>query len=222
MTDKNPYENDSTIDIPDFVEDTDTNSSDLDMSIFKMSDEELYDDVNKKKNTEEPSKSSKGSDKSSLIVCLIIIGLLLATSCASIFYALNQKKATEEWKDKYYTISTKLPEENKNNNTSANSGNNTGTNENTDANKPEESKGTVYVIKDGPISFRSSPERDTTPSNIITYDGKDSAKNGEEYTILETITNKDSDGDSYTWGKIADKVYLCIAHGSDYWAEKKN
>ena len=47
MTRKNPYENqDETIDIPDFVEDkTKTESSTVDMSIFKMSDDELYDDV---------------------------------------------------------------------------------------------------------------------------------------------------------------------------------
>ena len=46
MTRKNPYENqDDTLDIPDFVEDkTRTDSASVDMSIFKMSDDELYDD----------------------------------------------------------------------------------------------------------------------------------------------------------------------------------
>ena len=45
MTGRNPYEKQEELDIPDFVEDKTNSDSSIDMSIFKMSDEELYDDV---------------------------------------------------------------------------------------------------------------------------------------------------------------------------------
>ena len=50
MSNKNPYEKQQELDIPDFVEDKTNSDSSIDMSIFKMSDDELYDDVTEERN----------------------------------------------------------------------------------------------------------------------------------------------------------------------------
>ena len=65
MTKKNPYENqEETLDIPDFVEDkTSEGSGTVDMSIFKMSDDELYDDVPEETEEETENKPVRKKKK---------------------------------------------------------------------------------------------------------------------------------------------------------------
>ena len=83
MFEKNPYEKDETLDIPDFVEDrTSTNSESIDMSIFKMSDDELYDDEEENDESYQETRTRTGRSNSSLVLCLIFIALLLITSVA--------------------------------------------------------------------------------------------------------------------------------------------
>ena len=94
MFEKNPYEKDETLDIPDFVEDkTTTNSESIDMSIFKMSDDELYDDAEENEEEYREVKPRTGRVNTSLVLCLIIIALLLITSVASLIYAFKQHSA---------------------------------------------------------------------------------------------------------------------------------
>ena len=79
MTRKNPYEKGTQeLDIPDFVEDktsTSTDSTSIDMSIFKMSDDELYDDVEAEDYAEDYDEKPKKKRKanSSMVLALIII-----------------------------------------------------------------------------------------------------------------------------------------------------
>lgn len=91
MTNMNPFDEDKIVDIPDFVEEKDK-TDDVDMSIFKMSDEELYDDVPKKPKKQKVSKSSSRSN-ATLILSLALIVVLLITSCVAIIYGIKQSKS---------------------------------------------------------------------------------------------------------------------------------
>lgn len=94
----NDYDNQKTdtVDIPDFVEEKEDTDSSVDMSIFKMSDDELYDDAPKSEN-----KNSQGKKKSNstLVLCLVLICILLVTSAVGIIYSLKEHKKVSSLND---------------------------------------------------------------------------------------------------------------------------
>ena len=230
MTNKNPYEksgsyyedDNETLTIPDFVEDrngtssnaspTLTDSTSVDMSLFKMSDEELYDDVDKREVVDEqrPRKRSKAT----LVLSLVLIGLLLLTSIGAILYALKQRNSYVEANTKYLQLQAnqeeyqkqiaekdaKIAELNK---------------EIEELKAKPSSKGTVYEITEGPISFRKTPSVD---GESTTYEGNEYAENGEKYTVLEVIDDENDEG--RRWAKISDNVYFCIGYWDSIWAEE--
>ena len=230
MTNKNPYEksssffekDDDTVTIPDFVEDrtgnssnsssTFTDSTSVDMSIFKMSDDELYDDVDKKEAVEEyrPRKKSKAT----LVLSLLLIGLLLLTSIGAIIYALKQRNSYVEANTKYLQLQANQEEYQKQI-------------AEKDAKIEELRKeieelkskpavsGTVFEIIDGPITFRKTPGVD---GETTSYKGKEQAENGETYTVLEVIEDENDEGRK--WAKISDNVYFCIGYWDSIWAEE--
>ena len=80
-------EKNNTLDIPDFVEEKDdTDSQDVDMSIFNMSDEELYDDVPKKQDKPKTKKKSN----STIVLCIVLICILLVTSIVATIIAFKE------------------------------------------------------------------------------------------------------------------------------------
>ena len=81
---------DNTVDIPGFVEDKDTESTSVDMSIFKMSDEELYDDVPKAEKKTQDNIAPKKKSNATLILCLVAICILLVTTVVSLIYAVKE------------------------------------------------------------------------------------------------------------------------------------
>ncbi len=226
MTNKNPYERQGKeeLDIPDFVEEKTLGSDSVDMSIFKMSDDELYDDTTGDTKVygeeddgleERPKRKKKGNG--SLILCLIIIALLLAALAGCAFYALKQHQAyvkantgylqmqanetnyKQQIADQAATIEalTKQIDDLKNN--AAGEGE------------------LLYEVVDGPISFRTSPSRQ---ADLTTYNGKDYAYNNDKFRVIEVV--KGTDDADYSWAKVADKVYFCLGTDSDVWAKKSN
>lgn len=232
MTDKNPYEKkdslfeeteQNTLDIPDFVEDktstnsntfTRTDSTSIDMSIFKMSDEELYDDVNKedKSEQEKPRKKSNAT----LVLAMALAGLLLLASIGAIAFALKQRNAYVEANTKYMQLQAnqeafqkqiaekdqQIADLQK---------------EIEDLKNKKTAEGTTYVIVDGPIMFRESPSVD---GEGTTYNGQGNALNGEEYKVLEIIDDPVDTGRK--WAKVDDGVYFCIGYLDSVWAKESN
>lgn len=220
MTRKNPYENqDETIDIPDFVEDkTNTESGTVDMSIFKMSDEELYDDVSTPEATggddQQPVKKSKKSS-GSMMFSLILNFLLLAACVAAVFYALSQHRAYVKANTDYQQL---LASQEAYKQEIANRDNTIAdlNNQIEQLKKAAEAPGSGnYVIVDGPISFRVSPSRE---AEYTTYNGAEDANNDETFKVLEVV--KGTDDSDYSWAKVADDVYFCLGTADDVWAKK--
>ena len=221
MTNKNPYERQGKeeLDIPDFVEEKTLGSDSVDMSIFKMSDEELYDDAPEEENEETERKPAKKKKGNGLLIFSLIVNLLLLAACAgAVFYALNQHNAyvkanteNQQIKAAQDTLKQQIAEK--------------------DAlienlNKQIEEKGKsgsgegdlVYVIVDGGMYFRKEP---TSDAEKVTYNNSSQALTGEEYHVIEVVNDKDIKTEPIPqWAKIADGVYFCIGTEDDVWAEK--
>ena len=221
MTRKNPYENqDETLDIPDFVEEkTKTESSTVDMSIFKMSDDELYDDVDETEVNEDGEYAPRKKMNTTLLLSLIINLILLAACVGAIIYALNQHKAYVKANTDYQQIQASqevLKQQINERDLTID----TLTKQIEDLQKAKESATGKYRIVDGPVTFRSTPTKNENPSNETTYQGKSSAEDGDEYDVIEIVEDKDLHDELY-WAKVADDVYFCIGNQKDeIWAKK--
>lgn len=208
------------VDIPDFVEDTDSTS--VDMSIFKMSDDELYDDAPKKKDTKEPKTTGKKKSNSTIVLCLVLIGILLVTSVVSLIYAVKEHGKVSTIQDELTQVkaqntdlqntvnslngqvaelNAKL-EENKNSGTSS------------DPNNKYPSGTKLYITEDGGsqgVREKASKDADTVTGSdgnpLVLYWG-DSVTLTADATI---------DADGTYWGKY-DKGYIRIEVGDEVWA----
>lgn len=215
MTNKNPYENDETLDIPDFIEDNNDSQS-VDMSIFKMSDEELYDDVESSDEDLEISDKPKKKKNSTVVICLICICVLLATTVAAIIYAMQQHNAYVDVNTKYQQLQPLVTEKDNVIKTLENEITNL-EQQLVEKQKEDSNEKTVYVITDGPIRFRSTPNRD---GDYTKYNGEEYAWDDEEFEVIQVVTGNDDN--EYTWAKIADDVYFCLGTKDDVWASKKD
>ena len=223
---KNPYERQGdTLDIPDFNYDkSNTQSSSIDMSIFKMNEEELYDDVVVEEDVVEQEvepeaivekkTTKKRKTNKTILFCLILIGLLMITTLASLLYAFKQKNAYSKVNASYNQLLAAKDafekEKEEQNQIIA------------DLKKQIEdlSKSTIasegiYEVIDGPISFRTAPSRD---GDFTTYNGLSEASNGEQYKAIEVVRGEDDP--DYTWIKVADNIYFCLGTSDDMWAKK--
>lgn len=211
--------NTNTVDIPDFIEDKDESTS-VDMSIFKMSDEELYDDVPKKKaEKKQDNDNHEGGKKKSnatIILCLVLIVVLLATSAVAIIYAFKEHSSKAELDTKISQLTAQNTElqntvSSLNNqiaelNAKIENNNNAGTS--TDPNK-KYAKGTVlYITEDG--NGQGVKEKATMDSDFTT----DTLYWGDKVTLKADAT---VDDDGTYWGKI-DKGYIRIEYKGEIWA----
>jgi len=214
--------NDETVDIPDFVEDKDNgDSSSVDMSIFKMSDEELYDDVPKRE-TRRQDRAPRKKSNATIILCVILIGILLVTSVVSLIYAVKEhgkvttlnteitqlKAKNDELNTTVTALSSQIEalnkqiEEAKKGDTQA------------DPNNKYPSGTVLYITQDGGsqgVRVKASKDADTATNSdgslIVLYWG-------DKVTLTEDAT-VDSNG-TY-WGKT-NNGYIRIEVDGEIWA----
>jgi cell division protein FtsB len=219
MSNKNPYEKKEELDIPDFIEDKTNSDSSIDMSIFKMSDDELYDDVTDETDEYDedyedyqPKRKRKGNGP--VIVCLIIIFLLLAALAGSVFYALKQHEAYVKANTAYLQVQAN--EDNYKKQIAEQGATIEALNKQIEEmQKNDGSIGEgdiVYEITDGGMRFRVEP---TSDAELTTYNGYSQVETGEKYRVLEVVNDKDL-GDQYTWAKLADNVYFCLGEDEEW------
>lgn len=203
------------VDIPDFVEDKDTDSTSVDMSIFKMSDEELYDDVPSKQENNEVKQTKKKSN-ATLILCLILTGVLLVTTVVSLIYAIKEHGNVSSLNDQIAQLNMQI--------TDLNSKNAELTSKNTELQNQLVAKETEGTTVDAEGKYAKGV------TLKITEDGNGmgvtTAANTEEFTDitlywgdkvkLTADATKDSNGNY--WGKTKDG-YIRIEYNGEIWAE---
>ena len=212
-------EKNSTLDIPDFVEEKDdTDSQDVDMSIFNMSDEELYDDVPKKQDKPKTKKKSN----STIVLCIVLICILLVTSIVATIIAFKEHssytKLEEELTQVKATITdyqTKINE--KDNqisllNTELESLKNSNTVSDPDNKYPSGTK--LYITEDGHmqgVREKASASAETAKKS----DGTSYVLYWGDSVTLTADATKDSDGNY--WGQI-DGGFIRIEYDGEVWA----
>lgn len=226
MVNKNPYENDETVDIPDFAKKA--KEEDIDMSVFKLpkndkseedyDDEEYYDD--------EYDDGPKVS-KAAIIIGIVVVVLLAAAAIFGFVWGSNQKKAAaaalqqvETLKTENAALTTKVTElqtqitelQKKQ------SGTTTG-----DATTSKN-----YTIAVDSVNLRAGAgteydyvdysDLDDTLAKVASESEEGTAYlvKGANITVLETKTNG-----SDTWGKLADEVWVCLKQGTTDFATAK-
>ena len=213
-------EKNNTLDIPDFVEEKDdTDSQDVDMSIFNMSDEELYDDVPKKQDKPKTKKKSN----STIVLCIVLICILLVTSIVATIIAFKEHssytKLEEELTQVKATITDYQTKINEKDNqisllsTELESLKNSNTVSDPDNKYP---KGTVlYITEDGhkqgvrvTADVNSETAKRSDGSSYVLYWGEDAV------TLIADAT-VDSDGNY--WGQI-DGGFIRIEYNGEIWA----
>ena len=206
-------EDSETVTIPDFVEEKTGNSKSVDMSIFKMSDEELYDESEEDNEDDETTETKKGG-KGGLIFCIVLICILLAACGAASFFAYREHKNYVEADANYKQV---LAKENDYKAQIADKDNVIASlNQQLEEMKEQKNNSTPYVVVDGGMFFRTKPEAD---ADKTTFNGEDKAFDGDVLNVLEVVEDK---GDSSTkWAKLSDSVYVCIEFEGDVWAKKQ-
>lgn len=212
------FDDNKELDIPDFVEDKDsTDSTSVDMSIFKMSDDELYDDVPKKTNEEkEPKKSGKKKSNATLLLCLILCAILLVVALVSGISAIKANGKISDYEAQVTALTAKNDELQNTIN---------GLNGQIDAlNKQLEEKGkadtetdpnnkypkgtVLYITEEGNgmgVKEEASADSDFTDTTLYW---------GDEVKLIADAT-KDSSGNY--WGKI-EQGFIRIEYDGEAWA----
>lgn len=199
-------ENENTVDIPEFVEDK-SESMNIDKSIFEMSNDELYDDVDEQEEEVEVVKTKKTPTKL-LFVITTVVFLVLAIVFGVLFAKEKSNVADLESQVKQLQASqTALQQQvsEKDNTISA-------LNSQIEAMKKAD-EGTKYKVTADSVYFRTSASVDAIKTS---YNGHDYAWKNEEFKVLEVVT--DSSGNK--WAKINDNTYFAIVYDGEALASK--
>lgn len=214
MIEKNPYEN--GVDIPDFVE---TKEEDVDLSVFKMSDDELNtgtnnfsldDEEDDEEYEEDDEPRRKLSPKGVMVIGIALIVILLVTTVVGFVYGAKQHNAykaalaqTETLKSNVDSLNAQIGELN------------------AEIEKlktpvvetPSSSDGTNYKVKYG-MNVRSSATTSAGyastdnlkgVSGVLTNDGAVMMQAGAVVKVYETKV----DG-GRTWGRIGNNAWICL------------
>lgn len=209
MLDFNEKDNE-TVDIPDFVEDK-TESKSIDMSIFKMSDEELYDDQDENQDDfddEETVRVKRKINTSAIwaILCVVflvvsvVLGVLMFKAKSSVSDLEAQVKQLQASQASYQQ---QLQEKD-----------NTISSLNAQIEQMKKiDEGTRYRITAESVYFRTSA---STEASKTSYNGHEYAWKNEEFKVSEIVT--DSSGNK--WAKLDDNTYFAIVYENESLASK--
>lgn len=208
MLDFNEKDNE-TVDIPDFVEDK-TESKSIDMSIFKMSDEELYDDQDEDQDDldEETFKVKRKINTSAIWAILCVVFLVLSVVCGVLMFKAKSTVSDLEAQVKQLqatqaSYQQQLQEKD-----------NTISSLNAQIEQMKKvDEGTRYKITADSVNFRTSASID---ANKTSYNDHEVAWKNEVFKVLEIVT--DSSGNK--WAKLDDNTYFAIVYNNESLASK--
>ena len=223
MTDKNPYENQDSVDIPDFSSlKSDDTTSDIDRSIFNMDDDEDDEEFE-----EEEEVVYRKVKQPVIIASAIVLVVLLILSIVALVYGLNKRAAYNDLKVQYETYQTNVAakEADLNNQIAAL---NKQIEELTKGSQGQATGDNVYTVKLG-VSVRNDANKNayanykSLPQSIQQLcdenDGVVIIRTGSKVNVLETKTENGSDA-TRIWGKIADNAWICLKEGNDEYCVK--
>lgn len=239
MNEKNPYESDDTVDIPDFSS-IKVNDDDIDRSVFKMNDDttttsfdETVEEDDEEYEEDDEEVSYRKVKKSGIVMMAAIMVILLILSVFGIVWGVSKNKAYSNLKSEYDAyvskatateteLNNKITElQNQINNSGSNSGSTDGGSSTTET--------TNYKVVADVLKIRSQA---STSSNWVQFSTLSSSvqssvhqnADGQAYAVADDTvavyeTAKDSDGN--TWARIDTNAWIAIEYGGESWASKQ-
>lgn len=232
MTERNPYEKDETVDIPDFpsIKDED---EDIDRSIFKMSEDEdasSDEEVEEEYEEEEPVTYLRVK-KSAAIVAVVIMAALLVLAIFGVVWGVsrNSKLATLQTEYDTYkatatatetSLNAKITElESQISSNTSNNGSST-TTETGETYKVGQEIDTINIRKEASSSSdrvkRSDLSSAVQEATHESEDGYAYVQANSTFTVYET-----KDVGDQTWARIDTNAWVCIKNGDETWAVKQ-
>lgn len=240
MNERNPYESDDTVDIPDFSS-IKVNDDDIDRSVFKMNDDttttsyEQPEEDEDEEYEEDDEVSYRKVKKSGIIMMAAIMVILLILSIFGVVWGISKNKAYSNLKSEYDAyvskatateteLNNKITElQNQINNSGSNSGSTDGSGTTTET--------STYKVSSA-VDTINIRDKASTSGNRVKYDDLSSAvqssvhKNDEGYAYVETngtftVYETATDSDGNTWARIDTNAWVCVVNGGTTWASKQ-
>lgn len=219
MSEKNPYENQETVDIPNF---SSGRKNIVDTSSFKV-DEEDYDDDDEYYDDEPSYRKVR---RPVIIIAIILMVIMLGISVVSLISASKAKKQLVTLQEEYdnYVAKAKANESALNEKIAVLQAQSV--NVPTPIDNP--TTGDKYVVDVDQLSVRLGPgtDNDYTPYSALSDDIKSSCKDndgnaltykGASFSVIEIKTNADDS----VWGKIGNNAWICLNNGEEDYCRKQ-
>lgn len=227
MNEKNPYESDDTVDIPDFSS-IKVKDDDIDRSIFKMNDDEpSYDENDDEEEYEEDDDENYRTVKKSGVVLIgAVIVVLLVLAVFGIFWGVSKNKAYTTLKNDYDAyVSKAQATETELNNKIAELQNQINNSSNTNSGVTTGETSTYKMSATVRIRTGAGTSNSQTKYNDLADDIKKYASDSDGMAFIDagtvfTATESKSEGNN-VWVKMADNAWVCIKYGDETWATKQ-
>lgn len=226
MNERNPYESDDTVDIPDFSS-IKVNDDDIDRSVFKMNDDipscnepEFDDDY-----YDDEEDEGRSINKTNVIMIAIMV-VLLILAVFGMFWGISKNKAYTTLKTEYDAYVTKAQNTETELNNKIIELQNQINSANTTTTVPTGESATYKMTATVRIRTGAGTSNAQTKFADLSDDVKKVASDDGGVAFMAagtvfTVGESKEDSDKNVWVKLADNAWVCVKFGDATWATKQ-
>ena len=226
MNERNPYESDDTVDIPDFSS-IKVNDDDSDRSVFKMNDDipscnepEFDDDY-----YDDEEDEGRSINKTNVIMIAIMV-VLLILAVFGMFWGISKNKAYTTLKTEYDAYVTKAQTTETELNNKIIELQNQINSANTTTTVPTGESATYKMTATVRIRTGAGTSNAQTKFADLSDDVKKVASDDGGVAFMAagtvfTAGESKEDSDKNVWVKLADNAWVCVKFGDATWATKQ-
>ena len=225
MNERNPYENDDTVDIPDFSS-IKVNDDDIDRSVFKMNDDvPSYDEPEYDEEEYEDEEEGRSINKSNVIMIAIMV-VLLILAVFGMFWGISKNKAYTTLKTEYDAYVTKAQNTETELNNKIIELQNQISSANTATTVPTGESATYKMTATVRVRTGAGTSNSQTKFADLSDDVKKVASDDDGVAFMAagtvfTASESKEDSDKNVWVKLADNAWVCVKFGDATWATKQ-
>ena len=225
MNERNPYESDDTVDIPDFSS-IKVNDDDIDRSVFKMNDNvPSYDEPEYDEEEYEDEEEGRSINKSNVIMIAIMV-VLLILAVFGMFWGISKNKAYTTLKTEYDAYVTKAQNTETELNNKIIELQNQISSANTATTVPTGESATYKMTATVRVRTGAGTSNAQTKFADLSDDVKKVASDDGGVAFMAagtvfTASESKEDSDKNVWVKLADNAWVCVKFGDATWATKQ-
>lgn len=227
MNERNPYESDDTVDIPDFSS-IKVNDDDINRSVFKMNDdipscnEPEFDDDDYYDDEEDEGRSINKTN----VIMIAIMVVLLILAVFGMFWGISKNKAYTTLKTEYDAYVTKAQNTETELNNKIIELQNQINSANTTTTVPTGESATYKMTATVRIRTGAGTSNSQTKFAYLSDDVKKVASDDGGVAFMAagtvfTASESKEDSDKNVWVKLADNAWVCVKFGDATWATKQ-